>query len=254
LRRACVALSLHRCCAKKCHSCPGTATTSCSRRWARTSTASGGRSPANSRAGSKPAYKCGEFFSLFHRADCPMFAAPGVCRQRPALCPVVAPGPRSALRPAHHSHRYGAAGLHALHRHASSTRLPSFCPKAMVFSVYSRSCASALAAAAAFAHTLLENCVLVRASGKQERETSHYSDLVSQAEIQLRRQALFAGMRPPTVQSFVSVMFWFVQALARLSASLSSECHACCCCCMLPLKLRHCVPLCTCNIIAQLRR
>jgi hypothetical protein len=64
----------------------------------------------------------------------------------------------------------------------------------MVFSVYSRSCASALAAAAAFAQTLIDNCVLVRASGKQERESSHYSDLISQAEIQLRRQALFAGM------------------------------------------------------------
>ncbi len=85
--------------------------------------------------------------------------------------------------------------------------------------------------------------MLVRASGKQERETSHYSDLVSQAEIQLRRQALFAGKRPPIVQSFASVTFWFVQALARLSASLSSECHACCCCCMLPLELRHCAHL-----------
>jgi hypothetical protein len=69
----------------------------------------------------------------------------------------------------------------------------SSCPKAMVFSVYSRSCASALAAAAAFADTLLGNCVLIRASGKQERETLHYSDLVSQVEIQQRRQALFAG-------------------------------------------------------------
>ena len=64
----------------------------------------------------------------------------------------------------------------------------------MVFSVYSRSCASAMAAAAAFADTLLGNCVLIRASGKQERETSHYSDLVSQAEVLQRRQALFAGM------------------------------------------------------------
>jgi hypothetical protein len=64
----------------------------------------------------------------------------------------------------------------------------------MVFSVYSRSCASALAAAAAFAQTVLDNCVLVRASGKQERETSHYSDLVSQAEVLQRRQALFAGI------------------------------------------------------------
>jgi hypothetical protein len=63
----------------------------------------------------------------------------------------------------------------------------------MVFSVYSRSSASALAAAAAFANTLFDNCVLVRASGKQGRETSHYSDLLSQAEILQRRQALFAG-------------------------------------------------------------
>ncbi len=78
---------------------------------------------------------------------------------------------------------------------------PSLVPQAMVFSVYSRSCASALAAAAAFADTLLGNSVLIRACGKQERETSHYSDLVSQAEVQLRRQALFAGTPCQMMQS-----------------------------------------------------
>jgi hypothetical protein len=52
--------------------------------------------------------------------------------------------------------------------HTSFAYFPSTFLKAMVFSVYSRSSASALAAAAAFANTLIDNCVLVRASGKQE--------------------------------------------------------------------------------------
>ena len=82
----------------------------------------------------------------------------------------------------------------------------------MVFSVYSRSSASALAAAAAFANTLIDNCVLVRASGKQERETSHYSDLLSQAEILQRRQALFAGMNDaPGVAAVLFMMHLALQ-------------------------------------------
>ena len=111
--------------------------------------------------------------------------------RRAAFRFVVAAGPRPSLCPAHYRHRHGAASKFTANSHHPI--IVSSCPKAMVFSVYSRSCASALAAAAAFADTLLGNCVLIRASGKQERETLHYSDLVSQVEIQQRRQALFAG-------------------------------------------------------------
>ena len=121
--------------------------------------------------------------------------------------------------------------------------------KAMVFSVYSRSSASALAAAAAFANTLIDNCVLVRASGKQERETSHYSDLLSQAEILQRRQALFAGMNDATGVAAVLFMihlalqlcslliFPRTQASARRLVFWSFVCRVSCCSCQDPLTI-----------------
>ena len=75
------------------------------------SSASGRRSPANLRAGFKPAFRCGHSVSPFcpdHNHD---YVLSGIRRQCPALCLVMASGSCFAFRAPHHSHCYGAAGL-----------------------------------------------------------------------------------------------------------------------------------------------